>query len=69
MEKVDLPEIEYNSQRGEINIAEYGRNIQKMLHYAAEIEDLDKQRDGIKGSYRQIQNFLTNFFNFYETSI
>lgn len=44
MEKVDLPEIEYNSQRGEINITEYGRNIQKMLHYAAEIEDLDKQR-------------------------
>ncbi|MEY3321578.1 MAG: hypothetical protein RLZZ417_1161 [Bacteroidota bacterium] len=44
MSKVDLPEIEYNSQRGEINIAEYGRNIQKMLYYAAEIEDLEKQR-------------------------
>lgn len=44
MSKVELPEIEYNSQRGDINIAEYGRNIQKMLHYAAEIEDLEKQR-------------------------
>jgi len=44
MIKVDLPEIEYNSQRGDINIAEYGRNIQKMLQYVAEIEDLEKQR-------------------------
>lgn len=41
---MELPEIEYNSQRGDINIAEYGRNIQKMLQYVTEIEDLDKQR-------------------------
>ena len=44
MNKVNLPEIEYNSQRVDINIAEYGRNIQKMLAHVVEIEDLDKQR-------------------------
>ena len=44
MNKVNLPEIEYNSQRVDINIAEYGRNIQKMLVHVAEIEDLDKQK-------------------------
>ena len=44
MNKVNLPDIEYNSQRVDINIAEYGRNIQKMLAHVVEIEDLDKQR-------------------------
>jgi hypothetical protein len=39
MNKVNLPDIEYNSQRVDINIAEYGRNIQKMLAHVAEIED------------------------------
>jgi len=38
MNKVNLPEIEYNSQRGDINIAEYGRDIQQMLAHVAEIE-------------------------------
>lgn len=35
-EKIDM---EYNSEKEDIIIAEYGRNIQKMLEYARDVED------------------------------
>lgn len=35
--------MEYNTQRGHLNIAEYGRNIQKMVNAAVEIEDRNER--------------------------
>lgn len=36
-------EMEYNSQKGDLVISEYGRNIQNLLHYALTIEDRSKR--------------------------
>lgn len=36
-------ELEYNTQRGNILISEYGRNVQKMVKLALAIEDRDKR--------------------------
>jgi hypothetical protein len=35
--------LEYNTQRGSISIAEYGRNVQKMVEMAVKIEDREKR--------------------------
>jgi hypothetical protein len=36
-------DMEYNSQKGDLVISEYGRNIQNLLHYALTIEDKEKR--------------------------
>ena len=36
-------EMEYNSQKGDLIISEYGRNIQNLLNYALTIEDRTKR--------------------------
>ncbi|WP_127846226.1 DUF4290 domain-containing protein [Psychroflexus aestuariivivens] len=38
-----IDNLEYNSERNELKIPEYGRNIQKMVEYALTIEDRDKR--------------------------
>ncbi|MCC7231548.1 MAG: DUF4290 domain-containing protein, partial [Bacteroidia bacterium] len=35
--------LEYNTQRGNLLISEYGRNVQKMVEYAKTIEDRDQR--------------------------
>ena len=39
-----MPVFEYNSQRTNLIIAEYGRHIQKMIEYAKTIEDPEKRQ-------------------------
>lgn len=41
--------LEYNSERNELKIPEYGRNIQKMVEYAKTIEDEEKRNNTAKG--------------------
>lgn len=36
-------ELEYNSQRKDLIIPEYGRHVQKLIHYAKKIDDPQKQ--------------------------
>ncbi|MFN2261694.1 MAG: DUF4290 domain-containing protein, partial [Psychroflexus sp.] len=38
-----IDNLEYNSERNELRIPEYGRNIQKMVEYALTLEDRDKR--------------------------
>ncbi len=40
--------MEYNTARNHMAIPEYGRNIQKMVHYVMEIEDRQKRNDAAK---------------------
>jgi hypothetical protein len=40
---VSVENLEYNTQRGLIAISEYGRNVQKMVAMALEIEDREKR--------------------------
>jgi hypothetical protein len=40
---VNVEHLEYNTQRGKLLIAEYGRNVQKMVNMALAIEDRDKR--------------------------
>ncbi len=35
--------MEYNTQRGNLNIPEYGRNVQRMVNYCLSIEDRDQR--------------------------
>ncbi|NEV94341.1 DUF4290 domain-containing protein [Psychroflexus sp. YR1-1] len=41
--------LEYNSERNELKIPEYGRHIQKMVEYAKTIEDDEKRNNTAKG--------------------
>jgi len=41
--------LEYNSERNELKIPEYGRHIQKMVEYAKTIEDNEKRNNTAKG--------------------
>jgi hypothetical protein len=38
-----VDQLEYNTQRGQISISEYGRNVQKMVDSALKIEDREKR--------------------------
>ncbi|MBZ9626867.1 DUF4290 domain-containing protein [Psychroflexus sp. CAK57W] len=40
--------LEYNSERNELKIPEYGRNIQKMVEYAKTIDDDEKRNNTAK---------------------
>jgi len=42
MEEKEL-ELEYNSQREDLVIPEYGRHVQKLINHAKTIEDMDEQ--------------------------
>jgi hypothetical protein len=39
----NVESVEYNTQREHLLIAEYGRNVQKMVHHALTIEDREKR--------------------------
>ena len=41
--------LEYNSERNDLKIPEYGRHIQKMVEYAKTIEDDEKRNNIAKG--------------------
>lgn len=41
--------LEYNSERNELKIPEYGRHIQKMVEYAKSIDDVEKRNNVAKG--------------------
>ena len=38
---LDVPQLEYNSERPQMLIPEYGRNVQKMIDYAVGLPDRD----------------------------
>ena len=42
---MDKPGLTYNTERKQIIISEYGRNIQEMIHKLAEIEDRKTRTD------------------------
>jgi hypothetical protein len=44
--------MEYNSTRNKLIIAEYGRNVQKMIEYAVSVEDREKRNQLAKGIIR-----------------
>ena len=44
MSKIEVMDLEYNSQRDNLTIPEYGRHIQKMIDYAKTIEDTEKRQ-------------------------
>jgi hypothetical protein len=44
--------MEYNSTRNKLIIAEYGRNVQKMIEYAVSVEDREKRNQLSKGIIR-----------------
>ncbi|NVN96120.1 MAG: DUF4290 domain-containing protein [Bacteroidetes bacterium] len=44
--------MEYNSTRNKLIIAEYGRNVQKMIEHAVSVEDREKRNQLAKGIIR-----------------
>ena len=51
-------DMEYNSQKGDLVISEYGRNIQNLLHYALTIEDKEK-RSKVAAEIVNLMNIMT----------
>jgi Domain of unknown function (DUF4290) len=55
---VKVFDMEYNSQKGDLVISEYGRNIQNLLHYALSIEDKEK-RSKVAVEIVNLMNIMT----------
>lgn len=67
----DTLSLEYNSQRPELKISEYGRHIQKLIKYAVDIKD-DKERQAfVEGivNLMQMMNPQTKNVDDYEEKL
>ncbi|HOZ40549.1 MAG TPA: DUF4290 domain-containing protein, partial [Flavobacteriales bacterium] len=45
---MSLPGLEYNTQRSQLPIPEYGRNVQRMVDHCMEMEDREQRTRAAK---------------------
>ena len=59
---MSLPGLEYNTQRSQLPIPEYGRNVQRMVDHCMEMEDREQRTRAAKAIIPGVQSLVAKGF-------